>query len=91
MAYTERGPRVDLDVNALRIFRITHGWTQFDLAVAAGVQPSTICRIETGSQCPTMSTAQKLAIALQVRLEALIGRTPHYRPTRTYSCHRRTH
>jgi transcriptional regulator with XRE-family HTH domain len=89
MAYTERGPRVDINANAVRIFRTTHGWTQFDLAVAAGVQPSTVCRIETGAQSPTLVTAEKLARALQVKLEALIGRTPHLRPSRAWSCHRR--
>lgn len=82
MAYTERGPRVDLDVLALAAARSAKGWTQFDLAVAARVQPGTISRLETGYHCPNLVTVERLAAALGVPRDVLIGRNPEFRPVR---------
>ena len=82
MACSERGPRVDLDAMALAAARSSRGWTQFDLAVAAHVQPGTISRLETGAHSPNLVTVERLAQALGIRKEVLIGTNPMYRPPR---------
>lgn len=82
MAHSERGPRVDLDVLALAAHRLRKGWTQFDLAVAARVQPGTISRLETGAHSPNLVTVERLAAALGIPKSALIGTNPMYRPPR---------
>ncbi len=43
------------------------------LSVSAGVDRSTISLIESGKRVPTISTAERIAVALGVRLSELIA------------------
>lgn len=47
--------------NNLRACREACGGTREEAAAAAGVDPKTIYRYETGQQCPNVYTALKLA------------------------------
>jgi transcriptional regulator with XRE-family HTH domain len=47
--------------------------TQEELATRAGVQPFTISRIETNKVEPRFRTIRKLAIALGIEPQSLIG------------------
>ena len=47
--------------------------TQEELAARAGVQPFTISRIETNKVEPRFRTIRKLAIALGIEPQSLIG------------------
>lgn len=59
--------------NLLRLARAERGWTQRQLAEAAGVPVSTVGRIEAGLRQPSMLTVQRLLAAadtdLRVQLE----------------------
>lgn len=59
--------------NLLRLARSQRGWTQKQLAQAAGVPVSTVGRIEAGMRQPSLVTVQRLLAAadtdLRVRLE----------------------
>lgn len=59
--------------NLLRLARVKRGWSQRQLAAAAGVAPSTVARIESGSSQPTLPTLGRLLAAadfdLRTRLE----------------------
>lgn len=66
----ERGKRL----NGARVLaaRLSRGWTQTQLARAAGVTPSTISRIEAGERRRVeLETGQRLADALAVALPEL--------------------
>jgi transcriptional regulator with XRE-family HTH domain len=53
----------------LRELRAAAKLTQFDLAVKAGVKPSTIARLEQGAAQPEWNTVRALAAALGVGVE----------------------
>jgi transcriptional regulator with XRE-family HTH domain len=57
----------------LKEWRERRGFTQPELAESAGVNPSTIWRIEAHDQDARPSTARKLAGALGVHVEDLMG------------------
>ncbi len=57
----------------LRLFRQERGWTQAQLARAAGVSPATVSRLELGEERPRESTVRALATALHVEPERLLG------------------
>ena len=57
-------------------FRKARGWSQTDLAHAAGVEKSTVSRIESGARPnPRGGTLIKLAAALDVKSTDLTGET----------------
>lgn len=53
----------------LRQRRLAHGLSQRQLAVRAGTRQSTISRIETGREVPTVDRLDQLLIAMGERLE----------------------
>jgi transcriptional regulator with XRE-family HTH domain len=56
------------DVARLRTLRRRKGWTQVQLAEAAGVGVVTVARLETGEQTPRPGTMARIARALGVRI-----------------------
>jgi transcriptional regulator with XRE-family HTH domain len=59
---------------AMRIkkLRERRGWTQEQLAEAAGVGRSHLARLETAKQDPTLATLEKIARALRVKVAELV-------------------
>lgn len=49
--------------------RVARGMSQQDLSAASGVRQADISRIERGAGNPTEATLQRLALALEKRLE----------------------
>ena len=58
-------------LKAAREFR---KWSQSDLAGRAGLPPSSIAHFETGSRKPSFDTLRRLANALEVTTDYLLGR-----------------
>jgi len=56
----------------LKALRKQRGWTQERLAMESGVGRSHLARLETGRQDPTLSTLEKLAKALSVKVGRLV-------------------
>jgi ribosome-binding protein aMBF1 (putative translation factor) len=48
------------------------GWTQAELANAAGLKQSAVARIESGNTIPRIDTIQKLAKAVGLKLDLVI-------------------
>ncbi len=63
--YTER-----LAGNLLRLARAQRGWSQRQLAEAAGVPVSTVARIESGTRQPSLVTISRLLAAADLELRA---------------------
>jgi transcriptional regulator with XRE-family HTH domain len=57
----------------IRLLRRRKGWTQRDLAQAAGVTQTTIVRLEKGKRGAMISTIRKVAEALGVPPAELLG------------------
>jgi transcriptional regulator with XRE-family HTH domain len=57
---------------AVRTLRIQRGWTQDDLADAAGLQPTYVSDVERGERRPGLPNQGRLAAALGVKLWELI-------------------
>lgn len=53
---------------AIRQLRQEQGWTQEDLADAAGLQPTYVSDLERGARSPGLTTQQRLAQALGVKV-----------------------
>jgi ribosome-binding protein aMBF1 (putative translation factor) len=53
---------------AVRELRERHGWSQAQLAHAAGMTQSAVARFEAGGTVPTLPILERLAHALDVRL-----------------------
>jgi transcriptional regulator with XRE-family HTH domain len=49
-------------------------WSQTELATRAGLPPSSIAHFETGSRKPSFETLRRLANALEVTTDYLLGR-----------------
>jgi transcriptional regulator with XRE-family HTH domain len=49
-------------------------WSQSELAKKAGLPPSSIAHFETGARKPSFDTLRKLANALEVTTDYLLGR-----------------
>ena len=60
----------------LRQFRDLRGLTQSEMAARSGVGAASISHFETGQRVPTLGTLVKLADALDVAVDALLGRAP---------------
>ena len=58
----------------LRAARELRGWSQSELAGRAGLPPSSIAHFETGSRKPSFDTLRRLANALEVTTDYLLGR-----------------
>lgn len=61
----ERGPTTERNTerlagNLLRLARAERGWTQRQLAAAAGVPVSTVARVESGARQPSLVTLQRI-------------------------------
>lgn len=67
------GGRIACHSDRIRNARERAGLTQLELAVAAGLTPATVCRLERAKQTPHLDTIQRLAIALGVKPAELIG------------------
>lgn len=57
----------------LKALRQERGWTQSELAARAGVHRSFIAKLEAGRQDPALTTLEKLAKALRVKVTTLLG------------------
>ncbi len=53
--------------------RELRGWTQHQLATHAGVPRPTVANLESGSANPTLAVLVRVATALQVTLDELVG------------------
>jgi transcriptional regulator with XRE-family HTH domain len=58
----------------LKAARDLRKWSQGDLAGHAGMPPSSIAHFESGSRKPSFDTLRRLANALQVTTDYLLGR-----------------
>jgi transcriptional regulator with XRE-family HTH domain len=58
----------------LRAARDLRGWSQSDLGSRAGMPSSSIAHFETGSRKPSFDTLRRLANALEVTTDYLLGR-----------------
>lgn len=60
----------------LRRFRELRGMTQAQMGARSTVAAASISHFETGLRTPTLGTLVKLADALDVTVDALLGRAP---------------
>ena len=60
----------------LRAVRKRRGLDQEDLGRRAGLQPSAISHFETGTRKPSFENLIRLADALEVTIDYLVGRAP---------------
>lgn len=58
----------------LRTARDLRGWSQGDLGERAGMPPSSIAHFEAGSRKPSFDTLRRLANALEMTTDYLLGR-----------------
>ena len=72
---TGRDPARALREN-LRAFRKVRGMTQTQMSLKSAVGAASISHFETGQRTPTIGTLVKLADALDVSVDALVGRAP---------------
>ena len=56
----------------LKTLRQRRGWTQTELAARAGLHRVFIAKLEAGAQDPSLTTLEKLARALGVKVSRLI-------------------
>lgn len=59
----------------LKAERGRRGWSQAELADKAGLQPAAISHFETDERTPSFHNLSKLANALNVSIDYLLGRT----------------
>jgi transcriptional regulator with XRE-family HTH domain len=69
----ERTPS-ELFQERLRAARELRKWSQGELAEKAGMPPSSIAHFESGSRKPSFDTLRRLANALEVTTDYLLGR-----------------
>jgi transcriptional regulator with XRE-family HTH domain len=60
----------------LRSLRDLRGMTQSEMGARAGIAPASISHFETGQRAPSLDTLIKLADALRVSIDTLLGRAP---------------
>jgi transcriptional regulator with XRE-family HTH domain len=60
----------------LRKFRELRGLTQAQMGSRSGIAPASVSHFETGQRTPTLETLVKLADALNVTVDSLLGRAP---------------
>ena len=72
---TEQSPPSEIFQERLRTAREQlRKWSQSELAGRAGLPPSSIAHFETGSRKPSFDTLRRLANALEVTTDYLLGR-----------------
>ena len=59
----------------LKEIRERRGWSQAELAQKSGLQPTAISHFETGGRSPSFDNLRRLADALNVSTDYLIGRS----------------
>jgi transcriptional regulator with XRE-family HTH domain len=64
----------EIFMERLRAARELRQWSQSDLATRAGMPPSSIAHFETGTRKPSFDTLRRLANALEVTTDYLLGR-----------------
>ena len=62
---------------AVRELRLAHGWSQAELASAAGMTQSAVARFEAGGTVPTLPVLGRLARALDADLTVRVAPRPH--------------
>jgi transcriptional regulator with XRE-family HTH domain len=67
------GAHMDIDGEALRRIRERKLITQAELAEKSGITISTLSRLENGLQQARISTVRKLALALGVNADEILG------------------
>lgn len=60
----------------LRKLRELRGMTQAEIGAKAGIGAASISHFETGQRAPSLDSLVKLADALRVTVDALLGRSP---------------
>lgn len=60
----------------LRAFRELRGLTQSQLGTRARIAAASVSHFETGQRAPSLESLVRLAQALEVSLDALLGRAP---------------
>lgn len=58
----------------LKAARELRGWSQSDLGIRSGLPSSSVAHFEIGSRKPSFDTLQRLANALEVTTDYLLGR-----------------
>jgi putative transcriptional regulator len=73
--------------NRIRPLREARGWSQHDLATAAGTSQQQVARIEAGTQSVRLELALALAAALEAELAEVVpdARRPLARARRTFA------
>ncbi len=69
------GPGEELKLNLRRI-RELRKITQAEMGNRAGIAAASVSHFETGQRAPSLDTLVKLADALNVTVDALLGRAP---------------
>jgi len=64
----------DIFQERLKIVRELRGFSQTDLAEKAGLQPSAVSHFEKGRRAPSFDNLKKLANALAISVDYLVGR-----------------
>ena len=67
-------PPSELFQERLKVARDLRQWSQSDLATHAGMPQSSIAHFESGSRKPSFDTLRRLANALEVTTDFLLGR-----------------
>jgi ribosome-binding protein aMBF1 (putative translation factor) len=62
---------------AVRELRHAHGWSQAELASAAGMTQSAVARFEAGGTVPTLPVLGRIARALDADLTVRVAPRPH--------------
>jgi ribosome-binding protein aMBF1 (putative translation factor) len=62
---------------AVRELRLAHGWSQAELASAAGMTQSAVARFEAGGTVPTLPVLGRIARALDADLTVRFAPRPH--------------
>ena len=65
----------ELFAERLKAARLLRGLTQAELASRAGLPPTSIAHFESGSRKPSFDTLRRLAAALDVSTDYLLGRS----------------
>jgi len=74
IAMTQEPSPSELFKQRLKAARDLRKWSQSDLAGRAEMPPSSIAHFETGSRKPSFDTLRRLANALEVTTDYLLGR-----------------
>lgn len=62
---------------AVRELRVAQGWSQAELATAAGMTQSSVARFEAGGTVPTLPLLGRIALALDADLTVRVEPRPH--------------